>query len=103
MIDDVAQGIQPLLNREGELVMNCTDGGGDLAGHGDIRRAFQAHGERMQARPPGGHFVALLNAVGSEALGDGGNDRRVEAPGDQHAVRYVAHELLVHGGFKRGL
>jgi hypothetical protein len=51
----------------------------------------------MQPRPPGLLAAAALDAAGSEARGGGGDERRVEAAREQHAVGHVAHELPLDG------
>ncbi len=69
--------------------------GGNGSG-GQIRRALQADRERVQARPPGFGLPAILDAATCIARGYRRHQRRVQATGQQHAVRHVAHQLAFH-------
>ena len=70
---------------------------GHHAGLGQIGRTLQADGKGMQAGPPGAALRVVLDAVLRKALGNGGDDRRVEAAAEQHAVGHVGHQLTAHG------
>ena len=83
-----------------ELVVHGADVVGDETGGGQIRRPLQADAEGVQAGPPRLGEVVVLDAVAGEALGDGRDDRRVQSPGQQHAVGDIGHELAVDGGLE---
>ncbi|MNC03055.1 hypothetical protein D3C75_504480 [compost metagenome] len=75
---------------------------GHLAGGGEIRRAFQAHGEGVQLGPPGLALAIVLYPAGGVELGDGGDDGGVQTAGEQHAVGHVTHQLAFDRRFQRG-
>ena len=64
---------------------------------GQIRRTFQADCKAVKPWPVGTCLAAILNTSGREALGNGGDHRRVQSAGEQHAVRHVTHQLTLHG------
>ena len=65
-------------------------------GLGQIGGTFQAHSKRVQTGPVGARLRVVFDAVLAELLGDGGDDRRIQATRQQHAVRYVRHQLTLH-------
>ncbi len=75
MINHVRQSVQSLLHGKMNLMMNRSDRGGHSTRRGKVGRAFQSHGKRMQARPPGLLCALALHAAGGEFLRDGRDDR----------------------------
>ena len=100
IIDNVAEGVQTFLDRVVDLVVDGSDRIGYLAGGDQVGGTFQADGERMKLRPPGIGFTSGLDTLGGIFLGDGGSNRRIQATGKEHAIRYVAHQLALHGSFE---
>ena len=89
IIDHVAHGIQPLLYGVVDFVVYGADMVGDLACRRQVGRPFQSDGERVELRPPGPVAVVRFDAPVGVFLGDGRDDRRVEAARQQYAVGYV--------------
>ena len=82
MPDRLGEGVDHLVDGEGADVVFHADVLGDLLGRFDVRRPLHAHRERPH--------------VGFVPLGDGGDDARVEAPGEEGANLDVRHEPLLH-------
>ena len=101
IIDHVAHGIQPFLYGVVDFVVYGADMVGDLACRRQVGRPFQPDGERVELRPPGPVAVVRFDAPVGVFLGDGRDDRRVEAARQQYAVGYVRHELPLDGRFQR--
>mmetsp|Transcript_19641 Transcript_19641/g.45024 ORF Transcript_19641/g.45024 Transcript_19641/m.45024 type:complete len:533 (+) Transcript_19641:351-1949(+) len=91
VVDHVLDGVDSLLHSEVELVVVGAELLGDGARVGQVGRPDEADGEG------GGHGAALLLAHLDD---DGGDERRVEAPREEHAVGHVGHEALVYRRLK---
>ncbi len=99
--DHVGQRIKPFFEGVLETVVDRAERfGGDGSG-GQVGRALQANGERVQARPPGLALVAIFDAVAGIACSHGGYQRGIKTAGQQHAVGHVGHQLPVHGALER--
>ena len=79
MIDHVAYGVETLLDRIIDFMMDGADRIGNFPGRYQVGRAFQADRERVQLRPPSVAAAVVLDAFRRELLGDGRGDRGIES------------------------
>ena len=63
VVDDITHGIQTLLNGVVDFVVYGTDMVGHFPGLGQVRCAFQSHGEAVELRPPRHGLAVGLNAA----------------------------------------
>ena len=63
VVDDITHGIQTLLNGVVDFVVYGTDMVGHFPGLGQVRCAFQSHGEAVEFRPPRHGLAVGLNAA----------------------------------------
>ena len=99
-VDNVAQGVQSLLNGIVDFVMHRAYVVGYQTRLRQVGRSLESHGKRVETRPPGtASAVGLYTAFGV-ALGDGTDNAAVESAREQHSVGHVAHHLAFHGSAK---
>ncbi len=75
VIDNVADRIQPFLDRKVNFVVYGAEVVGHFLRRFQVRRAFQTDRERVQLRPPGFATLLIFDATGGEFLGDSRDDR----------------------------
>ena len=98
--DHLGQRIQAFLEGVFEAMVHGAQRLGRDLRRRQVGRALQADRETVQARPPGLGPVAILDAMARIARGHGGDQRRIQPAGQQHAVRHVGHQLAVHRGLE---
>ncbi len=75
MVDDVAERVEALLDREVELVVHGADVRGDLGRGGEVGCPFEPDRKGVQTRPPGVRLVVLFHAPGGILLRHCRDDR----------------------------
>ena len=100
-VDDIAQGIKPFLDSIIDFMMYGAYVVGHKPGLCQVGRPFQSHGKRMETGPVGPCAGFVLDAHLTVFLGNGRDDRRVEATAEQHAIGHVGHQLPSHRVFER--
>src|ERR1035438_4992602 len=86
MPDEAREGVEEILHTNDDFGVFGADGLGDVAGVGEftVLGLFVADGEG-------------LDWSGEVALHEGGNGGRIDAAGEKHAERDVAHEAHADG------
>ena len=90
--DDIRERVERLLGGEVDLVVDGAEGVGHLPGGDEIGRALDADGEGMHGLVRAEGVLGLLLVPHR----DGGDEGGVEAAGEEHRVRNVRHQAILH-------